>query len=88
MFIRTVHVGGLDFNGKSVYLSVRASRKEIIQDLNSWFFDYFSARKEEIVKLPELDDWLHSLEDDSMWYIEFPSLQYFTWIRSFTVEFK
>lgn len=88
MSIKILHAGGLDFEGKSVYLTVRASRKEVIQDLNEWLFDYFSARKEEVVKLPELDDWFHSEENDSMWYIRFPTSKQFIWIRSFTVEFK
>ena len=88
MITKIIHLGGLDFEGRTVYTSVKPSRTDIIKDLNNWLFDYYHSRKEDVLFLPELDDWTHSEEDDSMWYIHFPTDSHFIWIRHEPVEFK
>jgi hypothetical protein len=86
--VKTVHHGGIEHNGKLAKVFAKSSRPELVKELNSWFFDYFYANKEKVRQLPPLDDWTHSTEDATYWYIGFPEGEWKVWISWEPVEFK
>lgn len=88
MITKTVHIGTISLNDKSECTVLRASRQETIQELNNWLFDYLHANVLPIEQLPPLDDWDHSEEDASMWYIEFPDPGWLITLRTEQITFK
>lgn len=88
MITKTVHIGQISRHDKSECMVLRASRHEVLHNLNNWFFDYFYANKLPIEQLPPLDDWDRSEEDTSMWYTEFPEEGWLVTMRSECITFK
>lgn len=86
--LKTVHMGAISLDKESMFSVIRPTRHTIIYELNSWFFDYFYANKLDILSLPPLDDWIHSPEDLSLWYINFPDDHWIITIRHEMLEFK
>lgn len=88
MITKTVHIGTISHHDKSECTVLRASRHEVLNELNNWFFDYLHANKLPIDQLPPLDDWDRSEEDTSMWYTEFPEEGWLVTMRSEFITFK
>lgn len=86
--MKTIHHGGIRQDGVIVQTFSAPSRQKLIYELNSWFFDYFYANKQDIEQLPPLDDWHRSIEDVSYWSLSFPNNTWEVWIRHELMEFK
>lgn len=86
--LRSVHVGGIDLTNERVYIAVKGTRQELMYELNCWLFDYFYAHGMEIKQLPPLDDWHHSIEDQTFYSTNFPDPIWNIWIRAEPIEFK
>lgn len=84
--IKPVHVGGIDCERERLFDVLRGSRHELIYELNNWLFDYFYSRNLCIKQLPPMDDWTHSIEDETFWSIDLDNWK--IWTKSLNIEYK
>ena len=84
--IKTIYVGAIIHNAKTVKTFVQSSKTKLLYDINCWFFDHYRSNDAPVYQLPPLDDWTLSKEDSSYWYIALED-DWAVWIRSDIVEF-
>lgn len=86
--IKTVHVGGISHNDRTIHTINKSTKRKLLQSINDWLFDYSrSTSISTIYQLPPLDDWSHSNEDSTFWYINYPTGEWLIWIKSELMEF-
>lgn len=84
---KQIHVGTILCAKRLEYMSIRASKHDVLKELNDWMFDYLHVNKYPIKQLPPLDDWIRSDEDMSLWSIEFPHAPWLITIRHENIVF-
>jgi hypothetical protein len=84
--VKSVHVGAIIHNAKTIKTFVESSKTKLLYDINCWFFDYFRAHNSLIHQLPPLDDWTRSKDDPSYWYLTIDN-KWAVWTRSDIIEF-
>lgn len=73
---RAIHTGCIVHNSVTLCIINKESRKELLYELNNWFFDYFYANQHNIRSLPPLDDWIRSAENPRLWTVQFPNQEW------------
>jgi hypothetical protein len=85
---KAVHIGGIEYLNKTVFIAVDGCRTGLWSQLNNFLFDYGIQNNTTIVQLPALDDWTHNDTDPTYWEVMFPDKNWKIWIRKNFVEFK
>lgn len=88
-YSKIVYLGGIEHNGNLVKTFVSGLTKhDLLYNMDTWFLDYFIRTEADLRKLPPLDDWNHSEDDETYWTINFPNENWKLWIRSEKTTFK
>lgn len=86
--MKTLHSGGIVLGKETLFNVNRGSRTEVIKELNDWLFDYCFSHNIKPSTLPPLDDWHHSEEDVTYYYVAFPDAEWQVWMKAELIEFR
>lgn len=84
---RIVHIGILQHNSVIIKVFTQASLVKLIYEINTWFFEHYKLTDLTVYQLPPLDDWEHSVENDSYYEVFDPSKSWKVSIQEVEVQF-
>lgn len=86
--VKTVYLGGCFNEFDIVETFVGSSRKDVVDQLNNYFFDWLHDHSLPQQQLAVLDDWTGSKADHTFYHCNFPTHQWTVWTRCEYVSFK